>query len=105
MQMAARIGPPREKAGAIIRRAMRFGSGRNCIARMHFCGRQSGGREGVWMTASGVARSAGQEESGEGVGGEQRGDSLSFVFRRMIGRSFVAASLSALSGTTRADSQ
>ncbi|WP_155740221.1 hypothetical protein [Burkholderia territorii] len=40
--MTTRIEWPREKAGAIIRRTMRFAVRRNRIAGMHFCGR--GGR-------------------------------------------------------------
>ncbi|EKS9796173.1 MULTISPECIES: hypothetical protein [Burkholderia] len=43
--------------------------------------------------ASGVAQDAGQEESGAGVGEEQRGASPSFLLRRMIERCFVAALL------------
>lgn len=45
------------------------------------------------MVASGAARNGSQAESGAGVGGEQRGDSLSFLLRRRIGRCSVAASL------------
>lgn len=44
------------------------------------------------MVASGAARDGGQAESGAGVGGKQRGDSLSILLRRRIGRCSVAAS-------------
>lgn len=44
------------------------------------------------MAASGAARDGSQAESGAGVGGKQRVDSLSFLLRRRIGRCSVAAS-------------